>query len=73
VESFTIVHRAATPEMRGRVPYVVAAILLDEGPRMMTNIVGADPLAVRIDDAVSVTFVPDHHGRVLPQFQRAGR
>ena len=73
VESFTIVHRAPTPEMRGKVPYVVAAILLDEGPRMMTNIVGADPLGVRIDDRVTVTFVPDDHGRVLPQFQRIGR
>jgi uncharacterized OB-fold protein len=71
VESFTIVHRAPTPEMRGNVPYVVAAILIDEGPRMMTNIVGPNALDVRIDDAVTVVFAPDAHGRVLPQFSRA--
>ncbi len=72
VESFTIVHRAPTADMRNQVPYVVAAVLIEEGPRMMTNIVGADALAVRIDDKVSVTFEPDMHGRMLPQFRRTG-
>ena len=71
VESFTIVHRAPLPEFRTKVPYVVAAVLLEEGPRMMTNIVGSDPLAVAIGDAVRVTFIADQAGRILPQFQRA--
>lgn len=70
VESFTIVHRAPTRELRDRVPYVVAAILLEEGPRMITNIVGSDALEAKIDDAVSVTFVSDPSDRVLPQFRR---
>jgi uncharacterized OB-fold protein len=72
VESFTIVHRAPTAHMRNKVPYVVAAVLIEEGPRMMTNIVGPDALSVQIDDKVSVTFEPDMHGHVLPQFRRAG-
>jgi len=58
--------------MRNKVPYVVAAVLIEEGPRMMTNIVGPDALAVQIDDRVSVTFEPDRHGRMLPQFTRSG-
>ena len=32
-------------------PYVVAYVELDEGPRMMTNIVDADPDTVPIGDA----------------------
>jgi uncharacterized OB-fold protein len=71
VESCTVVHRAPTPAMRDKVPYVVAAILLEEGPRMLTNIVGPDALEARIDDKVSATFEPDADGRVLPQFRRA--
>ena len=73
VESFTIVHRAPTADMRGKVPYAVAAVLIEEGPRMMTNIVGDDALDVQIGDAVAVAFEADLHGRVLPQFQRAGQ
>jgi len=73
VESFTIVSRAPTAEMREKVPYVIASVLLEEGPRMMTNIIGPDALKTQIGDPVTVTFAPDMHGRVLPQFQRADR
>ena len=72
IESFTIVHRAPTPEFRDKVPYVVAAILLKEGPRMVTNLVGPDALQVAIKDDVEVRFFPDASGRVLPQLQRVG-
>ena len=70
VESFSIVTRAPTADMRNKVPYAVVAVLIEEGPRMMTNIVGPDALNVQIDDMVTVTFEPDMHGRVLPQFKR---
>ena len=70
VESFTVVYRAPTADMRGKVPYVVAAVLIEEGPRMMANIVGPNALDVQIDDKVDVTFEPDVHGRILAQFQR---
>jgi hypothetical protein len=59
--------------MRGKVPYAVAAVLIEEGPRMMTNIVGHDSLDVQIGDVVAVAFEADLHGRVLPQFRRAGQ
>jgi hypothetical protein len=70
VESFSIVQRAPTPELREKVPYVVAAVLLAEGPRMITNIVGAGALQVEIDDDVSVVFIEESEGRILPQFER---
>jgi uncharacterized OB-fold protein len=73
VHSFTIVHRAAFPEFQARTPYVVALIDLEEGPRMMTNIVGDDALDVAIGDPVIVEFEPrGTDGAKVPQFRRSG-
>ena len=73
VHSFTIVHRAAFPEFQARTPYVVALIDLEEGPRVMTNIVGDDALGVAIGDAVVVEFeARGTEGAKVPQFKRAG-
>jgi uncharacterized OB-fold protein len=73
VHSFTIVHRAAFPEFQARTPYVVALIDLEEGPRMMTNIVGDDALGVAIGDAVVVVFeARGTEGAKVPQFRRSG-
>lgn len=72
VHSFTIVHRAAFPEFQARTPYVVALIDLEEGPRMMTNIVGRGALKVAIGDPVTVTFeARGTEGAKVPQFRRA--
>ena len=49
-------------------PYVVALVELEEGVRMMTNIVGCDPEEVHIGQAVSVTWEPLSDGRRLPLF-----
>lgn len=73
VHSFTVVHRAAFPEFQAQTPYVVALIDLEEGPRMMTNIVGDDALSVEIGDAVTVVFEDrGGEGAKVPQFKRAG-
>lgn len=71
VESFTIVRRAPLPAYRDQVPYVVAAIRVEEGPRMIAALVGEDALDVAIGDAVSVGFAPGADGDVLPVFARA--
>jgi uncharacterized protein len=49
-------------------PYVVALVDLDEGVRMMTNIVGCPPEDVHIGMAVRVTWEPLSDGRQLPLF-----
>ena len=73
VHSFTVVHRAAFPAFQERTPYVVALIDLEDGPRMMTNILGDDALEVAIGDAVEVCFEPrGDAGAKVPQFRRAG-
>ncbi|WP_417725192.1 Zn-ribbon domain-containing OB-fold protein [Salipiger sp.] len=71
VESYTIVRRAPLAAFRDKVPYPVAAILLEEGPRLMAGVIGEDALDVAIGDAVTVDFEEDADGNVLPQFRRA--
>lgn len=56
VYSFTVVRRAMHPAFRPDVPYVLAIVELEEGPRLTTNIVGCDPSDVRVDMPVDVVF-----------------
>ena len=56
VHTFTIVRQSGDPYFRERVPYVVAMIELDEGVRMMSNIVDCEPDAVAIGMRVAVSF-----------------
>jgi uncharacterized protein len=56
VLSFTVVYRPVTRAFAAEVPYVVALITLDEGPQMMSNIVGCAPESVRIGMPVEVVF-----------------
>ena len=44
------------PPFNERLPYVVAAVDLAEGPRVMSNIVDCDPAALTVGMAVEVTF-----------------
>lgn len=71
VHTFSVVHRAPTPDFGAHVPYVIAMIDLDEGPRMFANIVGDDALQVAIGERVRVTFEERGEGNWLPQFTRA--
>jgi len=54
--TFTIVRRPVSPAFKDDLPYVVALVTLEEGPSMMTNIVGCAPEQVAIGMPVSVTF-----------------
>lgn len=55
-------------------PYSIAVVELDEGPRMMTNIVGCDqtPEALELDMAVEVSFEQVSDDIFLPKFKPAG-
>jgi len=52
-------------------PYSIAVVELDEGPRMMTNIVGCEqnPGALQIDMAVEVIFESQSDTITLPLFK----
>jgi uncharacterized protein len=71
VHTFSIVHRAPSPMFAANLPYVIAMIDLDDGPRMFANVVGADALEVAIGDRVKLTFEERGSGTTLPQFERA--
>jgi uncharacterized OB-fold protein len=68
VLSFTIVRRPVSPAFAGDVPYVVALITLDEGPSMMTNIIGCPPESVKIGMRVGVTFEDWNEEVSIPKF-----
>lgn len=70
VHSYTVIRRAPSAAFTSRVPYVVGLIDLDEGPRMIANVIGDDALDVRIGDRVNVTFEDRGDGALLPQFAR---
>jgi uncharacterized OB-fold protein len=71
IYSFTIVRQSRTPPFDQLVPYVVALVDLDEGPRMMTNIVDCDPESVAIGQGVVVDFANEFEGVSLPFFRPA--
>jgi uncharacterized OB-fold protein len=56
VYSYSVVHRGPTPAYQADAPYVIAHVELAEGPRMISNLIGCDPKAVRIGMPVEVVY-----------------
>ena len=58
IYTFSVTHQNGIPPFAAACPYVLAYVTLEEGPRMLTNIVGCDPETVLIDQEVVVDFQP---------------
>jgi uncharacterized OB-fold protein len=58
VYSFIVVHQPYHAAFRDRLPYVVATVQLDEGPRMLGPIFDVDPSAVAIGMRVRPRIEP---------------
>ena len=69
VHTFTVVRPATEAALEARVPYVVAMIDLDEGPRLMSRVVDCDVAGVRIGMRVAVVFGDLGDGLVVPLFR----
>lgn len=54
VWTFTVAHKPGHPAWAADVPYVIAVIELDEGPRFLTNILTDDPTAVAVGRRVQL-------------------
>lgn len=68
--SYTIVEKATHPYFVSKTPYVLAMIQLDEGPTMLSQIVGIDPKQVEFEMEVEVTFdYPIYEDVNLPVFR----
>jgi len=68
VYSYTVNHRGEGA-YAGAVPYVLAYVELDEGPRVMTNIVAADAAELAVGLPVEVVFHDTGDGSALPRFR----
>lgn len=64
-----VINARPAPGFEDRVPYAIAVVELEEGPRMMTNIVGIDntPENLVLDMALEVAF-EDRGGQRVPVF-----
>ena len=74
VYAAVVEHRpeAAGASFSGGEPYCIALVDLEEGVRMMTNIVGCPPDEVHSGLAVTVSWEPLSDGRQLALFRPAG-
>jgi hypothetical protein len=73
LHSYVINHRPP-PAFQEDGSYAIAVVLLDEGVKMMTNIVGVEqtPEALHLDMLLEVTFEPITEEISLPKFKPVG-
>lgn len=71
VYSYAVYHVAFDPAFKEDLPYVVALVALEEGPHLLTNLVGCDPGAVSCDMAVEVVWDDVTDSVSLPRFRPA--
>ena len=71
VYSFVTFHRVYHPAFEQEVPYVVALVELEEGPRLLTHIVGVPVEQVTCEMPVKVVFDDVGDGVSVPKFTPA--
>ena len=71
IYSFTVARRPAGQAFADDVPYVVVAVTLEEGARVMSNLVTDTPDNVAIGQAVEVFFDPVSDDLTIPKFKPA--
>lgn len=68
LHTFTIARRATHRRLVDQVPYVIAVVELDEGPRLTSTVVDADVDRLRIGQRLRVDF--EHvEGESIPVFR----
>ena len=68
--SYVINHRAP-PNFRDIAPYVIAVVELEEGPRMMTNVVDCEFDALEIGMPLRAVYYPTSEDVTIVQFRPA--
>jgi len=72
VFSYTIVHRAPDPAFKADLPYVIAIVELDEGAKLLSNVVGCPPDKVSVGMPLEACCQEVAAGIGLPRFQPPG-
>ena len=71
LHTFTVTHQNQQPGFREACPYVLAYVELEEGPRLLTNVVGCEPAALRIGLPLRVEFAATGVEFPVPVFRPA--
>jgi uncharacterized OB-fold protein len=67
--SWVVYHHAYHPAFVARLPYTVAVVQLDEGPRLISNVAG-DAAALKIDQRLALR-IEQESGMAVPRFVAA--
>ena len=73
VFSYVVYHRVYHPEFAAEAPYAVAVIALEEGPRMISNVIGVAPSEMVCDMPVEVVFDDITETATIPKFRPVAR
>tara|TARA_B100001559_G_C15944932_1_gene369339 strand:- start:85 stop:492 length:408 start_codon:yes stop_codon:yes gene_type:complete len=68
IYSYTVVHAPAGPAFKDDTPYIVASIELEEGARIISNVITEDVTNVSIGDRVKVIFEKQDDEFTIPKF-----
>lgn len=66
-----VIYTYSVTRRGGPVPYCIAYVTLDEGVKMMTNIVDTDLDTIKIGQKVKVVFKKSENGTSVPMFAPA--
>lgn len=69
IYTYSVVRHTDHPSFSGQVPYAVAIVELEEGPRVMTTITTVNVRDVRVGMAVEVHFAPTDSHFKIPVFR----
>ena len=71
VHSYTVTHQNQAPGFRGALPYVLAYVELEEGVRLLSNVVGCPAEQVQIGMPVRADFTEPEDDIAIPRFSPA--
>jgi uncharacterized OB-fold protein len=72
VFSYVVFHQLYNKAFEKDIPYNVALVQLEEGPRMYSNVVGVDNDAVKVGDKLEVVFDAVTPEVTIPRFKPRG-
>jgi uncharacterized protein len=67
VYSYVVHHHPPVPGREH--PFAIAVVALEEGTRIVGNVIDADPATVHVGMPVELVFAENHRGRTLPQWR----
>jgi uncharacterized OB-fold protein len=67
--SYAVYHKPFHPAFKQQLPYVVAVVVLEEGPHILSNIVECSHDQLKCDMEVSVTWEAVSDEIILPKFR----